>query len=192
MSSFPPTVKATGTYAVSALAKTAAVAAGFDDAIQLDALSGRVAEATIANVFLIKDGRLSTPWTADGLLPGITRDSVLRLAALIGLQASERLVEVADLAAADEVFLAGTASELVTVPSIEERRYAARGPVFAALSRAYQDAVTGRRFTELGWSYLVQGGVRAAEDGASVLWRRTSKESGPGRAVSLLERCPPP
>ena len=155
-SSFPPTVKATGTYAVSALAKTAAVTAGFDDAIQLDALSGRVAEATVANVFLIKGGRLSTPSTADGLLPGITRDSVLRLAALIGLDAGERPVEVADLAAADEVFLTGTASGLVTAASIGEWRYAAHGPVFAALSRAYHDAVTGRRFTELGWCHLAQ------------------------------------
>jgi branched-chain amino acid aminotransferase len=158
-SSFPPQVKATGSYAVSALAKTAAVTAGFDDAIQLDPLSGRVAEATIANVFLIKDGRLSTPWTTDGLLPGITRDCVLRLAALIGLEASERPVEVADVAAADEVFLTGTAAGLVTVSSVGEWRYAPHGPGFAALSRAYQDAVTGQRFTELGWCDLVPSSV---------------------------------
>ncbi len=154
-SSFPPNVKATGTYAVSALAKTAASAAGFDDAIQLDALSGRVAEATVANIFLIKDGLLRTPWTADSLLPGITRDSILRLATLVGLTASEGPVDVADLAAADEVFLGGTAAGLVTVSSIGEWQYAAHGPVFTTLSRAYQDAVTGRRFTELRWCDLV-------------------------------------
>jgi branched-chain amino acid aminotransferase len=176
-SSFPPTVKATGTYAVSALAKTAAVAAGFDDAIQLDALSGRIAEATIANVFVIKDGRLSTPWTRDALLPGITRDSVLRLAALIGLEASEGSVEVADLAAADEVCLTGTASGLVTVSSIGQWRYTAHGPVFAALSRAYQDAAEGRRFTELGWCHLVPGAVRSPDPG----WGSPrAPRSGPG------------
>jgi len=166
-SSFPPTVKATGTYAVSALARTAAVTAGFDDAIQLDALSGRVAEATTANVFLVKDGRLRTPWTADGLLPGITRDSVLRLAALIGLEADEGPVEIADLAAADEVFLTGTASGLVSVPAIGEWRYPSHGPVFAALSRAYLDAVTGRRFTELGWCQLVPSAVPSPDHGES-------------------------
>lgn len=155
--SFPPEVKATGTYAVSALAKTAAGTAGFDDAIQLDALSGRVAEATIANVFLVRDGRLGTPWTQDSLLPGITRDSVLRLAALTGLDASEGPVGTADLAAADEVFLTGTASGLVSVSSIGERRYAPHGPVFSALSRAYQDVINGRRFTELRWCEPVGG-----------------------------------
>lgn len=159
-SSFPPTVKATGMYAVSALAKTAATAAGFDDAIQLDALSGRVAEATTTNVFLVKEGRLSTSWTEDTLLPGITRDSILRLAELIGLETSERPVEVADLAAADEVFLTGTASGLVTVSSIGQWQYTAHGPVFANLCRAYEDAALGRCFAELGWCRLVAGAGR--------------------------------
>jgi branched-chain amino acid aminotransferase len=150
-SSFPPTVKATGTYAVSALAKTRAVVAGFDDAIQLDALSGRVAEATIANVFLVQDGRLLTPWPEDALLPGITRDCVLRLAAVLGIEAREGPVEIADLAGADEVFLTGTASELVGVRSIDGWHFPGQGPVFAELGRAFRDAVSGRRFGELGW-----------------------------------------
>lgn len=162
-SSFPPKVKATGCHVLSALAKTAAVAAGFDDAIQLDTLSGRVAEATSANVFLIKDGHLSTPWTADSLLPGITRDSILRLAALIGLEASEGPVDIADLAAADEVFLAATAAELVSVSAIGEWRYPPGGPVFAALYRAFHDAATGRRFTELCWCDLVHVAIQPTD-----------------------------
>lgn len=149
--SFPATVKATGTYVVSALAKTQAISAGFDDAIQLDALSGRVAEATIANVFLVRGGTLLTPWSQDALLAGVTRDSILRLAAELGIRTSEGPVELAELAAADEVFLTGTASELVSVRSVDQWNYARRGTVFTDLSRAFRDAVTGRRFGELGW-----------------------------------------
>lgn len=149
-SSFPPAVKATGTYAVSAVARTHAGAAGFDDAIQLDPGSGRVAEATIANVFLVRGRRLLTPWPRESLLPGITRDTVLRLAASLGIEAHEGPVDVGDLAAADEVFLTGTASELVPVGSVDAWTYPAPGPVFTELAAAFRDAVTGR-LNGLGW-----------------------------------------
>ncbi len=149
--SFPTRAKATGTYVVSAVARTQAAADGFDDAIQLDPDSGRVAEATIANVFLVRDGRLLTPWLEDSLLAGITRDSVLTLARELGIEAAEGPVEVADLMAADEVFLTGTASELVPVAAVDDREFSPNRPVFHALAAAFRDAVTGRRFGHLGW-----------------------------------------
>lgn len=155
--SFPPRAKAVGMYVTSALAKTGALRAGHDDAIQLDPGSGRVAEATVANVFLVRDGALVTPWLTDGLLAGITRDSVLTLARELGVPATEGPVEVADLLAADEVFLTGTASELVPVASVDGRAYPARRPVFAALSDAFRDAVTGKGFGHLGWLTPVPG-----------------------------------
>lgn len=149
--SFPPQVKATGTYAVSALARTAAAARGFDDAIQLDPVSGRVAEATVANVFLVRDGRLLTPWLSDSLLAGITRDTVLVLARQLGIDVVEGPVELTDLHQAQEVFLTGTAAELVPASEIDGHGTDPHGPVFRAVAEAFRDAVRGRRFHDLGW-----------------------------------------
>jgi branched-chain amino acid aminotransferase len=149
--SFPPRAKAVGMYATSALAKTAAVTAGYDDAVQLDPESGRVAEATTSNIFLVRDGRLITPWLTDSLLAGITRDTVLALAGELGIPAGEEPVEAAELAAADEVFLTGTAGELVPAASLDGRGYPGERPVFDALSAAFRDAVTGHRPSPRGW-----------------------------------------
>ncbi|MFE6691213.1 aminotransferase class IV [Streptomyces sp. NPDC057743] len=142
--SFPRRAKAVGTYVTSGLAKTAAQAAGFDDALQLDCDTGRVAEATTANVFLVTEGRLSTPWLNDNLLAGITRDSVLTLARDLGLEVTEGPVEVAEVHAAQEVFLTGTAGELLPVASLDGRPFAAERPVFDAIATVFRATVTGR------------------------------------------------
>ncbi|MEW1677570.1 aminotransferase class IV [Streptomyces noursei] len=141
---FPPRAKAVGTYVTSALAKTAALAAGFDDALQLDCVTGRVAEATVSNVFLVRQGRLCTPWLADSLLAGITRDTVLALARDLGVEVAEEPVDVVDVRAAQEVFLTGTASELVPAASLDGHRYAPERPVFDAIAAAFRATVTGR------------------------------------------------
>ncbi|MGW1131173.1 aminotransferase class IV [Streptomyces griseoluteus] len=148
---FPVRAKATGTYVVSALARTRASADGFDDAIQLDPNSGRVAEATIANVFLVREGRLVTPWLEDSVLAGITRDTVLTLARDLGIETAEAPVEAGELPAADEMFLTGTASGLVPVAAVESHTYAAARPVTDALSRAYREAVLGGGTSRSSW-----------------------------------------
>ncbi|MFF8614364.1 aminotransferase class IV [Streptomyces sp. NPDC015350] len=148
---FPTGVKATGNYAVSALAKTRAAEAGYDDAVQLDPHTGRVAEATIANVFAVRSGRLVTPWTRESLLPGITRDTVLRLAEDLGVDTGEEPLTVDDLAGADELFLTGTALGLVPVAHFENRELPPERPVFDRLDRAYRDCVGGRVPTRPGW-----------------------------------------
>lgn len=160
-SSFPPRAKATGMYVTSALAKTAAARAGYDDAIQLDPDSGRVAEATSANVFLVRNGKLRTPWLEDSLLAGITRDSMLVLARELGIPVREEPVEVTALLAANEVFLTGTAAELVPVGSVDGRQYDRDRPVFTALASAFSDAVTGARFGQLNWLTPVPAGLLA-------------------------------
>ena len=136
---------------MSAIAKTHASQQGYDDALQLDPDSGLVAEATIANVFLVRDGCLATPWTRDSLLPGITRRSVLDLAGTLGLEAVEKPVTTDELLGADEVFLTGTAIGLVPVAVVDERTYPAKHPVFDALNDAYTGAVTGHRPCPDGW-----------------------------------------
>ncbi|MEU9353258.1 aminotransferase class IV [Streptomyces griseoloalbus] len=150
-STFPVRAKATGTYVVSALARTRAAADGFDDAVQLDPHSGRVAESTIANVFLVRRGRLVTPWLEDSVLAGITRDTVLTLARDLGVETAEAPVEPGELLAADEVFLTGTASGLVPVAALDTRALAPRRPVWEALSRAYRDAVLDRGPRRPSW-----------------------------------------
>lgn len=149
--SFPTRAKATGTYASSAVARTEAGAAGFDDAIQLDPDSGRVSEATVTNVFGVRDGRLFTPWLQDGPLEGITRASVLALAQELGIPATAGPVDVEDLRTADELFLTGTASELARVIAVDDRRLDSSGPVFDAIHSAFQAAVSGRRYSRFGW-----------------------------------------
>lgn len=158
VASFPVRAKATGSYANSALARTAAVRAGFDDAVQLDPESGRVAEATVANVFVVRDGRIRTPWLVDSVLAGITRASVLDLAGGLGVPADEGPVTVDDLRGADEVFLTGTASEIVPVGAVDDVVYGPR-PVCEALTEAFRRAVTGT--TDHGWLTPVRAGVVA-------------------------------
>ena len=150
-SSFPVGTKATGLYALSALAKTHAVEEGYDDAVQLDPDTGLVAEATIANVFLVRDGVVRTPSRAESLLPGITRDSVLILAAELGYPVAETPVEPAELTTADEVFLTGTAIGLQPVAAVGEHTFDPDRPVFTTLHAAYRDAARGRRPVPPGW-----------------------------------------
>ena len=148
---FPAGAKATGAYVMSAVARTRAAQAGFDDAIQLDLRTGRVVEATVSNVFLVRDGRLVTPWLRDGPLAGITRDTVLRLAEDLGIETREAPVEVADLAAADEIFLTGTAVELVPVRAVENHPLDPAGPIFRALLAEFRAVVTGGREHRARW-----------------------------------------
>ena len=147
----PVGAKVTGAYAMSAVARTHAAHAGFDDAVQLDPHTGRVAEATVANIFLVHGGRLSTPWLRDGPLPGITRDTVLTLAAELGIEAGESPVEVGDMRAADEIFLTGTFIELVPARSLDGREFDPGGPVFRALFDRFRDTVSGAQSAHLDW-----------------------------------------
>jgi branched-chain amino acid aminotransferase len=116
----PPAAKATGQYLNSALAKMEAVDAGYDEAILLGP-QGFVADATGENVFLVRDGALVTPALSDGPLAGITRDSVMRLAIINGLEVREEHVTRSDVYLADEVFFTGTAAEIVPVVNVDGR-----------------------------------------------------------------------
>ena len=115
-------------YLNNALAKLEARQRGGDEALLLNG-QGHVAEASVANVFAIRDGRLSTPPPTDGALAGITRATVLELARELGLEAGERTLGRFDLLDAEEVFLTGTGARIVPVASLDGRPIgAARGP----------------------------------------------------------------
>ncbi|MCQ1577949.1 MULTISPECIES: branched-chain amino acid transaminase [Streptomyces] len=140
----PPLAKATGAYVNSALAKVGAQRAGYDDALMLTA-NGHIAEASAANLFLVRDGELITPPVSDGILPGLTRDCALTFARDLGLKVTERSVPRSEVYIADEAFLTGTAAEIVPVASVDERRVGSGvGPVTKQLRDLFHEVVRGR------------------------------------------------
>ncbi|MCY0991189.1 aminotransferase class IV [Nannocystis sp. ILAH1] len=137
-----PTAKHAGHYGRAFLALREAQASGHDDALFLGD-DGTVVEATGANLFIVRDGRLVTPPDHEPLLPGITRATVLALAADLGIPALEAPIPRHHLVTADEVFLANSAAELRPVVLLEGRRLPAPGPVTAALVARYSAVVRG-------------------------------------------------
>ncbi|MFI2612892.1 branched-chain amino acid transaminase [Kitasatospora sp. NPDC018619] len=140
----PVQAKVTGGYVNNALAADEARSAGYDDAILLND-RGQVAEASTANVFVVRSGRLLTPPATADLLPGITRDTVLALAADLGIEAAEREVGVPDLLQADEVLLTGTGVGITPVTGLSGRPVGTGepGPVTLALAERYARTVRG-------------------------------------------------
>lgn len=135
----PPAAKASGQYLNAFLAQRAAIQAGYGEAILLNE-AGFVADGWAHNVFVVADGELVTPPVWSGGLPGITRDTVLRLAAEQGIPVAERPLARSDLYLADECFLTGTAAGVVAVSSVDDRVLlcGAPGPV----TRTVADLVT--------------------------------------------------
>jgi len=141
----PTAAKATGMYINSSLAKVEAVRAGYDEAI-LCTTDGYLAEGTGENVFLVRDGELLTPAvSAVGALEGITAASVRTIARDLGYDVRESMLRRADLHLADEVFLTGTAAEVVPVASIDDRvvGMGVPGPITKAIQDTYSAAVRG-------------------------------------------------
>jgi len=101
-------------------AKIEAIDAGVAEAIMLN-VDGKVAECTGDNIFIVKDGQVITPNEEAGILVGVTRGVVMRLAAELGSTPIERPVTVEDLYTADECFLTGTAAEVIAVTRIDDR-----------------------------------------------------------------------
>jgi branched-chain amino acid aminotransferase len=139
-----PAAKATAHYLNSVLARTEAEELGFDEAILLGS-DGMLSEGSGENLFLVIDGVLLTPPLASGALGGITRASVLEIAAALDLAVEQRPLTRGELYLADEVFLTGTAAEIVAVREIDGRAIGdGVGPVTRRLRDAYADAVHGR------------------------------------------------
>jgi branched-chain amino acid aminotransferase len=134
----PGGAKAAGLYIICGIEKDRALKGGFDDALMLD-WQGRLAESTGANVFLCLGGKLVTP-RVENFLDGITRRAVIGMAARRGWAVEERPVMPAELNEASEVFLCGTAAEIVPVGAIDGRSYQV-GPMTRALIDDYAKLV---------------------------------------------------
>ena len=137
----PHAAKATGVYLNSMLATTEARRAGYDEAIMLSA-DGYIADGPGENIFVVKGGRLMTPPLSMSILPGITRDSIIRIAQELGYVVEETLLIRSDLYLADEVFMVGTATEVAPIRSVDDREVGV-GPITRELQKAYIDAVNG-------------------------------------------------
>ena len=129
-------------YLNNVLAKREARLRGADEALVLNT-HGNVAEAAVANVFCARDGALWTPPGADGALEGITRRTILELAAELGIEARERTLGRFDLLAAEEAFLTGSGAGLVAVRSLDGQRIPAPGKLFLRLREAFERAAPG-------------------------------------------------
>jgi branched-chain amino acid aminotransferase len=129
-------------YLNNVLAKREARMRGADEALVLN-VHGHVAEAAVANVFCARDGGLWTPPGTDGALEGITRRTILELAADLGIAAGERTLGRFDLFAAEEAFLTGSGAGLVPVRSLDGQRIPAPGKLFLRLREAFERAAPG-------------------------------------------------
>jgi branched-chain amino acid aminotransferase len=140
-----PSAKASGQYLNSVLAKIESQKAGYEEAILLDD-HGRVCEGTGENIFVVWEGRIITPPAASSILDGITRKSVVQIARDLGVEVIERDIARAELYLADEVFMTGTAAELVPVREIDDHTIGAGTPgaITRAVQTAFEDALFGR------------------------------------------------
>jgi branched-chain amino acid aminotransferase len=140
-----PHAKASGQYLNSVLAKVEASKAGYEEAILLND-QGFVCEGSGENIYVVRDGQILTPPHTAGILDGITRKSIFRIAADLGYEVVERDLARAELYLADEVLLSGTAAELVPVREIDDHAIGAGepGPITRDLQRVFDDALHGR------------------------------------------------
>jgi branched-chain amino acid aminotransferase len=151
-----PHSKASGQYLNSVLAKIESIKSGYQEAILLDDL-GHVSEGTGENVFVVKDGVISTPPQTAGILDGINRKSCMQIVRDLGFELVERDIARAELALADEVFLTGTACELTPLVEIDDIAIGEGepGPVTRQVQQLFDDAAHGRAPQYAEWLDLV-------------------------------------
>jgi branched-chain amino acid aminotransferase len=140
--SMPPAIKATGNYLNSSFARIEANQHGYNEAVLLNE-DGKVTEGTGENLFVVRNGVVSTPPVSDGLLEGITRDSVMVIADDLGYPVLEESLVRTDLYTADEMFMTGSAAEVVPVRSVDHRTIGPAGPVTLDLQQTFFKAVHG-------------------------------------------------
>ncbi len=141
----PARGKISGAYANSALIKTEAVHAGFDEAIVLNQ-DGHVSEGSAMNVFMVRDGDVLTPPITENILEGITRRSVMDLVQNeLGMKVIERPIDRTELYLCDELFMTGTAAQITAVTRVDYRKVGSgkMGPVTSRLREIFQSIVHG-------------------------------------------------
>jgi branched-chain amino acid aminotransferase len=157
-----PHAKASGSYLNSILAKTESHNSGYDEAILLDE-RGFVCEGSGENIFLVREGEIVTPPHAASILDGINRKSVIQIARDLGYTVVERDVARAELYLAEEVFLTGTAAELVPVREIDDHEIGEPGEITRHVQAKFHDALYGRAEEYLEWLDFVEAPATGAD-----------------------------
>jgi len=160
-----PQAKASGQYLNSVLAKIESVQSGYDEAILLDD-AGFVCEGTGENVYVVRDGVIATPGFHNAILEGVSRNAILQIARDLGYEVQERSIARAEMYLADELFLSGTAAELVPVREIDDHVIAdgSPGEITQQLQRAFDDALYGRSERYREWLDVVPATSAAGGD----------------------------
>ncbi len=150
--SLPAAAKATGQYINSVLAKVESLKAGYDEAIMLNE-AGFITDGSGENVFVVREGVLTTPPIQAGCLDGVTRQCVITIARDLGYEVREENLVRTDLYNADEAFFSGTAAELTPIREVDDRVVGEghRGPVTKELQGAFFSATKGETEKYLSW-----------------------------------------
>ncbi len=148
----PMQAKAAANYSNAALARIEALENGYDEAIMLN-YSGKIAEGSAENIFIVKDDIIQTPPLSAGLLEGITRDSVIQIIEENGGFVIERDLERDDLYAADEIFMTGTAAEVKSVTQVDKVKIGngKMGKITKALQKSFTNVAMGKDERFLPW-----------------------------------------
>jgi branched-chain amino acid aminotransferase len=153
----PARGKIAGAYVNTALIKTDAVLAGFDEGLVLN-VDGHLSEGSAENIFIVRDGVLITPPVTDNILEGITRRTVMEFARQeMGLEVLERSIDRTEVYLCEELFLTGTAAQVTAVTKVDHRPIGSgvMGPVAAEMRRLYFDAVRGKIKKYRHWNHPV-------------------------------------
>jgi branched-chain amino acid aminotransferase len=150
-----PQAKASGQYLNSILAKTESANAGYEEAILLDE-DGHVCEGSGENIYVVRDGEIVTPPHTASILDGISRKSIIQIARDLGYTVVERDIARAELYLAEEVFLSGTAAELVPVREIDDHDLGEPGEITRVVQAKFEDALHGRAQEYAEWLDLVE------------------------------------
>jgi len=164
-----PHAKASGSYLNSILAKTESANAGYDEAILLDE-RGFVCEGSGENIFVVRDGEILTPPHTASILDGINRKSVIQIARDLGYTVVERDIARAELYLAEEVFLTGTAAEMVPVREIDDHQVGKGEPgeISRHVQAKFEDALYGRAEEYLEWLDFVEPAADGAESAEEI------------------------
>jgi branched-chain amino acid aminotransferase len=163
-----PHAKASGQYLNNVLAKVESMKAGYQEAILLDD-HGHVCEGTGENIYIVTRGEIVTPGHHNSILDGITRRSVIQIAEDLGYPIVERNIARAELYLADEVFMTGTAAELVPVVEIDDHKIGTGKPgeMTRKLQSTFDDAIHGRAERYRDWLDFVGPAAEDSQPGAS-------------------------
>jgi len=148
----PMQAKSAANYSNAALARVEALKAGYDEAIMLNN-KGYVAEGSAENIFVIKNGKITTPPLSADILNGITRNSAIQMIKASGKKISEKNITVKNLLAADEIFMTGTAAEVKSVTRVNRTKIGSGkiGPITRELQSSFMDIVMGKNKKFLSW-----------------------------------------